>query len=908
MAKVFAPETPIEHAVHEGDYGLTLQLLRELPRQERLMHRASSRRMKKLIDDCRWYASVAALAAWGGAPTDAQEDAMFAVLVVCGTAQDIASTYGASRNSLVSLCEEFRPECLPDLAATKLADSPFSIEIVQELIAAGLVSRPDSDDYTLGLISLVGSRALHRVWAADPGLRAVILRVMEIEGTREHSLAAVDTYSPRNQSWAHSLVQWRDEGIFSQEELLDRTLAALAKDWPQFRSGWFSRFHGDLDPDAALLQARAQRYLGLCHSRIPPTVSLALAVIRKLEATAAIDDAALSEALRPVMHSQVKSQVLAALKLIDARVKRDVAFSAFASDLVIPALAHESADIQAQVLARLKQWGCSADQRDQISRYADGVAALHRQAFEDLTGLSKIMIEPFEHLPAEPRRGLGPISPLASERRLDVPLGDDAIVACISHVFENSHDTDAFEIACSALLEAAPFEPALRERLGPVIKRATKVRTVVANELAWLLRVLSSDSTSSPVDQRENNPWNCDAQKFLRQRTDRWIALASRGHRLPPISSPTHRNGFIEPTVLVKRLADYARSGYLPDVEDQVHALLRLAPAGSENALPEARTLELMPFARALRYALGDDIEADAAYPELFAAAARIRHPGTDDIALLNLIGDTGPDGAIAARHSWRCAPWKNYVGGVVTNSYPALFLDSRPPARQVSSRMLATHRYQYRSEETEARPLDQEFGGLEEDVLRFSATIFPSCMDGFFADGARAIGNNLDWASARWGDKAYLDTLLDPAFPMTPMANALLALGLAVKEPGQSALSTDILAATWMDGRLDVGALATEIGDLSKTPLIKVGRYVRSFQAAMRLEPSLHQPVFAFLCKIVESSPQRPQRDIAKVLEMLIEISMTYGHARPTSTQSALSEMPLNGKAKIAANALLTY
>ncbi|MBK7006803.1 MAG: hypothetical protein IPH37_18085 [Burkholderiales bacterium] len=67
--------------------------------------------------------------------------------------------------------------------------------------------------------------------------------------------------------------------------------------------------------------------------------------------------------------------------------------------------------------------------------------------------------------------------------------------------------------------------------------------------------------------------------------------------------------------------------------------------------------------------------------------------------------------------------------------------------------------------------------------------------MEPFFAEGAHALGNNLNWWEANWQNRAYLDVLIEPTTPMTPMALLLLAVALAGKEPGQTALAVDALA-----------------------------------------------------------------------------------------------------------------
>src|SRR4030095_9200570 len=91
-------------------------------------------------------------------------------------------------------------------------------------------------------------------------------------------------------------------------------------------------------------------------------------------------------------------------------------------------------------------------------------------------------------------------------------------------------------------------------------------------------------------------------------------------------------------------------AGIEPSVVESVQPLLRLAPVSRGAALTRARALIDWPITRALRYALGDDVE-PAGHEGLFAAAARIRHTNADDPRLLAAQGDLGPDAARSAHY-----------------------------------------------------------------------------------------------------------------------------------------------------------------------------------------------------------------------------------------------------------------
>ena len=63
---------------------------------------------------------------------------------------------------------------------------------------------------------------------ADPGLKEVLLRVMEVEGTQEVSLAALDKYRSGPVSWADRLKELSERGIYPRAVLIEKAVAATA--------------------------------------------------------------------------------------------------------------------------------------------------------------------------------------------------------------------------------------------------------------------------------------------------------------------------------------------------------------------------------------------------------------------------------------------------------------------------------------------------------------------------------------------------------------------------------------------------------------------------------------------------------------------------------------------------------
>jgi hypothetical protein len=190
--------------------------------------------------------------------------------------------------------------------------------------------------------------------------------------------------------------------------------------------------------------------------------------------------------------------------------------------------------------------------------------------------------------------------------------------------------------------------------------------------------------------------------------------------------------------------------------------------------------------------------------------------------------------------------------------------------------------------------------------MVPWSALLLPSDLEGFFAEGASMIGNNLDWWEAQWWTHAYLRPLLDPTVPTTRMAALLLSLGLCAKEPGQAALAIDALA---LRLRLSSDASAS-IGQTLRTLLtgqfILPSRLTKSLRAALRIDPSLDVPVFEALAEAVQATPTAPMKDLNKLLELLQETQLTSRRVLSETARAALGALEIGGRGATLRGALL--
>jgi len=801
---------------------------------------------------------------------------------------------------------------------------------IHRAVVAGLVERPQTDEYLQSLFFgdlREESNIVLKHVDADPGVAPYLLQLFEHEGSSDGSFAAVEKYCHDPElTWTQAFLTLCERGVYTRAQLLDKTLGALACDWPQFKSGWFSRFHESLNPTVDEMAVHAGRYLALCHSRIAPTVSLAMDALARLYPAGHLDDEQVCEAMQPVLGSAVKGRVLSAFELLGQVVRNAPARATSVSALAAHALAHPGADVQKKTLACLQSWGLDAAGQEVVRGYLPFVSAINRAALGKLAGDAAATPDASAASPAgaasSTRLSTSPsvssgasapdrLSPLADDRALKPLMHVADLVERMAYVLENPADVDEWERVADALVRLAPIPAADQAAFMALKKRARRLQWdaqplgfALAQLMACALVGEGAAIAHIPPAPPAGSDHGAGAHHFIAERVHGLMAQAATGLGLPAFSAATHRGGFIDPRQLAARVAACQQAGASPPLSEQVFALMRLVPASvdadaAREAVQQARALKDQPLLQALRYALGDSVPvpSGAAAQALFVAAARIRSPGMDDAPTLAACPNLGPNGPAAAQLDWHVSSSEPNEGGYV---FHTLHVSCTPQPQadglHHTAMALCAKHLSYERWYTEGNASN----------IRFTASLQPSNLEPFFAEGAHAMGNNVDWWEAQWQNRAYLDVLLQTTTPMTPMARLLLALGLAGKEAGQAALAVDALANSVRDGRLDITAMGKTLARLWTMPLVKGPRFGKSLAAAAQAHASMPAAVFALLCAMVEVQPEAPRKDLAPLLELLLELKLALGLGVPDSTRTALQAMRLGGKSKLAVKAIL--
>lgn len=271
---------------------------------------------------------------------------------------------------------------------------------------------------------------------------------------------------------------------------------------------------------------------------------------------------------------------------------------------------------------------------------AAGVSAA-RQAIADETDPFPVPIDPRCVPRRDPSQLVQPIASL------------DELIDAVSAFVERVDDAMEVERILDGIFRFRAEKPSdFDKRVAPLKKRieaksepySGSVLDVAAD--AGISQVIRC-WLQLPEIHRAWGDWYDSATQWLRIRTRELLYCFDSDRRspdrvpssLPSLSLPTHRDGWLDPVELVRRIKVYVASknsdwGYysINDL-DLAQALLRLTPDGRREALELAADLEPHAYIRTLRFALGESVELkgigrnDVA---LFFAAAHCRavtHP-----------------------------------------------------------------------------------------------------------------------------------------------------------------------------------------------------------------------------------------------------------------------------------------
>ncbi len=759
------------------------------------------------------------------------------------------------------------------------------------------------------------------VLLADPELLAKeIWRFFEVE---TNAFNAQDY-----RGWQATLVALTEAGHLDRRRLLGAALDGMAMPFRPSLLGALVKLHDALSPAPEDRAALRDRYLALLVCPLPVVVGCAMKALEALTKAKQLTAEDFFDACPPVLQLDNKAQPKKVIKLTQQFLKADPSCGDSAAAAVAPGLDNPSPDIQAEALGLLEALGdaMTPATRAALGQWTEYIYPPLKPRLEALAGASgestgadepsggggdplaalselraraAVLDAGVLETAGVPRAlacvddGASPVPPALdpwSIPRRDpanavAPLAtQDELIDAVAAFVEKVDDVMEVERIMDGIYRFYNNKPedfdqrtaALKKRIEARSERNSGTPMDVADQVG--LAQLICCWLGMPVSFREPWSWRNSAYEFLRVRTRvlRWrmsdyemYYRMGRTTPLPMLALPTHREGWIDPVVLVERMKFYPANRERWDLVDLAQALLRLTPDGRAEA---AKLLDADGW-NVLKYAFGtvDVMPEGRGYrkdPTLYLAMAHARQAIGAPVAL------PCPVPGVSLRDDETVA-----VAGPVADD-PAMPGDLLP----------LVHSYDA------AVPRTEPFGSSPHDdtwAAAWQATVWPA--------DRRPI-----WITAILSGEnttPYLRTLFDTDTPWPDEAARLAALSTGSDRPEVRGLVTDALIEAAGEHRIDPAMFGRHLAAVHGE--LKLNRLAAVLAEVARISPLNHYFVYGALNAFLQHLDEVP-RDLHHLLGVLFESATVTGNAPSAPAADCLKSIKGNSKTGKLARQLL--
>jgi hypothetical protein len=724
------------------------------------------------------------------------------------------------------------------------AENFFPWELTERLIAAGICEKPTTDDY----IRHFGDRFNNWNTALRPRLKArphlledEIWRLFEVRSNAfAHDPSKYHGPSKDFESWDSALAGLAQDGTISRSKLLDSAIAGLARDFTQNIYSGFLRMLKTMKPLPVELGERQQILRELLGSSVSHVSKFAISSLKKAPN---LEKKAFLAAALPVMNQKVKGNAFTVLKFAEKLSKKDATLTAAALPLFEAGVYHAHVDVR----ERSNEWLKAHDKSPEVE--------VHKEEPVCSEDLSLVGIgEPWlTRLDLNSQRYPKPLSldpnriPILDQLELVEPIEDfQELIDTIARAVEEVNTGIEVERILGGLCRLCDQRPAdFNSRTEALEKR---VRNFQASEVVrglvggWgglsllIKHMLICWFEGSYSALREASYYkHFNLYPFVRARMVELSERVGNRRAAPLLSEPTHAHGWIEPTVLVRRMLDYPGR---PGPADLILALFRMAPTHRQAALALAADYS-GEFAPALRWALGapDGPRSKEKHCEVWLAAARARQP-RGPIAVGGL-----PQGATEGVPFDWTPVWQG-----TTYKFPrfqwSVDDNSSKPSVALGFIRKVISRFKYR-EELLPTVLMQKQGSRRWETpdfqgdftIRWLGLLWPQNLDSYWRLACDSLIERLDIdTTASAPNFAYLDPLFELDRSWAELEHLALSVALISKDADVKGLGIDALIEGIEDGRAHPGPLGEVLSRLYKADFIKPNRLADSLADVARV------------------------------------------------------------------------
>lgn len=147
-----------------------------------------------------------------------------------------------------------------------------------------------------------------------------------------------------------------------------------------------------------------------------------------------------------------------------------------------------------------------------------------------------------------------------------------------------------------------------------------------------------------------------------------------------------------------------------------------------------------------------------------------------------------------------------------------------------------------------------------------------PGYREAWAAIGSLLMGRNVDWWSAEWANRVFLEPFVDPVTSIGPHARTLLGIALGAKEAGERGLATDVVRLALADGRLTASDLAAGLAAAAAADCDRPNRWSLSLTDVAAASGDHAAAVAEAVAHTLPALADRPPARLVPILRLLDE------------------------------------
>jgi len=302
-----------------------------------------------------------------------------------------------------------RPDWFDEWAEWYLTLSPDHWPVVRRLQRTGLGQPSDSEAYLSGMLA-----GLDPLYGKNPGsiadrlredselLQHHVWRLFEVQRAGSLSFASRDSSraalsgprgGPVAPGWLETFVTLASEGTLSRTRMLEESLRATERGFPDAFSRWFPKLHEALEPTLEERREYLDRYCNLLRSSNPSSVTFALTMLESLETAGALPIEIAAPGLSVVLMDRTRARARQGVSLLDRLMKRAPEQAAELAGIAAGGLWNGAAEVQKAAWNLVVHVTEPApDLIDQVRQAVDSVAPTLRASV--LEWLQRVSNEP----------------------------------------------------------------------------------------------------------------------------------------------------------------------------------------------------------------------------------------------------------------------------------------------------------------------------------------------------------------------------------------------------------------------------------------------------------------------------------------------------------------------------------